>query len=80
MRPNFTLPAYDVPLLMQDGTVNPIWYEKLKVMETFINLFGYIEFARPASPPAAPPTVASIANNQVLILDATQGRFKSGAN
>lgn len=80
MRPTFALPAADVPLLLKDGTVNPVWYEKLKTIETFINLFGYVEFQRPAVKPSGPPAVTTIASNQVLIWDATQGRFKAGAN
>ncbi|QIO34325.1 hypothetical protein [Bradyrhizobium sp. 1(2017)] len=80
MRPKFSLPSYDVPLLMPDGTINPTWYEKLKTIEAFINLFGYVDFKRPAVKPAAPPAVTAIANNQVLIWDATQGQFKAGAN
>ncbi|WP_340667856.1 hypothetical protein [Bradyrhizobium ottawaense] len=80
MRTKFSLPAQEVPILLPDGSMNPIWYEKLKVIEGFVNLFGYVEFLRPTSPPAAPPTVTAIANNQVLIWDATQGQFKPGAN
>ncbi|QOZ68887.1 hypothetical protein [Bradyrhizobium arachidis] len=80
MRTKFTLPAANVPVMMPDGTVNPTWYEKLKIIEAFINLFGYIDFQRPTTPPAAPPAVTAIANNQVLIWDATQGQFKPGAN
>ena len=36
MRTKFSLPAQNVPILLPDGTMNPTWYEKLKV--TFLGM------------------------------------------
>jgi hypothetical protein len=65
MRTNIALPAQNVPIQMPDGSINPIWYEKLRTIEAFLNLFGYIEFPSLPSgahrpPPYAPPTYPNL--------------------
>ena len=47
--------------------VDPVWYEKLKQMEAFINLFSEINFS-------------AVTNGQVMVWDATKKKFLPGAN
>jgi hypothetical protein len=60
------LPAQDVPIQIATG-IDPVWYERLKRIETFLNLFSEVN-------------VSTLTNGQVLIWDATQKKFLPGAN
>lgn len=60
------LPGQQVPVDTPDG-VDPIWYEKFRTLTEFVNLFSNINFA-------------TMTTGQVLIWDATQKKFLSGAN
>jgi hypothetical protein len=61
------IPAQDVSIQAKDGTIDPIWYGKLKSIEAFVNLFSEVD-------PAA------LTNGQVLIWDSTKKKFTPGAN
>jgi hypothetical protein len=60
------LPAQNVEIDTPHG-VDPIWYERLQQLTTFVNLFSEIDFA-------------AMTNGQVLIWNATQKKFLPGAN
>jgi hypothetical protein len=60
------LPAQDVPIQIPSG-IDPTWYERLKRIETFLNLFSEVN-------------VSTLTNGQVLIWNAAQKKFLPGAN
>jgi hypothetical protein len=60
------LPAQNVTIQTSTG-IDPVWYEKLKELEAFANLFSEVD-------PKA------LTNGQVLIWNATQKKFLPGAN
>jgi hypothetical protein len=60
------LPAQNIRIDTPTG-IDPIWYDKLKAMETFLNLFSEVN-------PSA------LTAGQVLLWDATKKKFVPGAN
>jgi hypothetical protein len=81
MRANLKLPAPNVPFVLPNGSVNPIWYEKLKTLEAFMALMTYVEFpslpatSHPVSPVTPPAQTIIIANGQVLRWNSTYMQF-----
>jgi hypothetical protein len=63
------LPGYDVPIVLQGGVVNPVWYE------FFDNLVKRGVLLAPDVDSSAP-----ITNGQVLVYDAATKKMKPGAN
>jgi hypothetical protein len=59
-------PAQNVAIQTPSG-IDTTWYEKIKALENFINLFSEID-------------VNALTNGQVLIWNATQKKFLPGAN
>jgi hypothetical protein len=62
-----SLPAQNVNVQTPSTGIDPIWYENLKAIEAFINLFSEVN-------------VAALTNGQVLIWNAAQKKFLPGAN
>jgi hypothetical protein len=60
------LPAQTINIQTEQG-IDPIWYEKLTQMATFINAFSEVD-------------LKTITNGQVLIWNAAQKKFLPGAN
>ena len=60
------LPAQNIPIQIPDG-IDPTWYDRLKRIETFLNLFSEVN-------------VSTLTNGQVLIWNAAQKKFLPGAN
>ena len=60
------LPAQIVPVDTPHG-VDPVWYEKMKALADFANLFSEVN-------------VKALTNGQVLIWNAAQQKFLPGAN
>lgn len=60
------LPAQQVRIDTPTG-IDPLWYEKLKALTDFVNLFSEVNFA-------------TMTTGQVLIWDATRKKFVAGAN
>jgi hypothetical protein len=61
------LPAQNVSIQTPTGEIFPTWYEKLKALEAFANLFSEVD-------------VKALTNGQVLIWNATTKKFMPGAN
>ena len=62
-----TLPAQDVPIELGGQQMDPLWYEKLQTIVTFLNYFSEVNFS-------------TITNGQVLVWNAAQKKFLPGAN
>lgn len=62
-----TLPAQDVPIVEGGTPMDPLWYEKLQTIVTFLNYFSEVNFS-------------TITNGQVLVWNAAQKKFLPGAN
>jgi hypothetical protein len=78
MKANFALPAQNIPIQKPTGEIDPTWYEKLKTIEAFMNMFAYVDF--PAATSRTPPASAQIADGQVLVFNAATGQFLPHAN
>lgn len=63
------LPGYDVPLALQTGVINPVWYE------FFNNLMKRGVLDMPDVDNSTP-----ITNAQVLVYDSTAKKLKPGSN
>lgn len=63
------LPGYDVPLVLQGGAINPVWYE------FFNNLIKRGVLDMPDVDNTTP-----ITNGQVLVWNGTDSVFKAGSN
>lgn len=61
------LPGQEIPIQTPSGSIEPLWFEQLKNIETFLNYFSQVNFA-------------TITNGQVLIWNAAQKKFIPGAN
>lgn len=61
------LPAQNIAIQTPTSEINPTWYEKLKALEAFANLFSEVD-------PNA------LTNGQVLIWNAAAKKFLPGAN
>ncbi len=61
-----TFPDQSVKIDTPSG-IDPIWYEKLKAVETMLNMFSEIN-------------PATLTNGQVMVWDATLKKFVAGAN
>jgi len=64
-----TPPGQDAPLVDDKGRLTPIWYEKLKAL-----------FERDKLSALTDIDVTALANGDVLIWNATTGKFEPGAN
>jgi len=62
-----TLPAQSVPIELEGSPMDPIWYEKLQTIVTFLNYFSEVNFA-------------TMTTGQVLVWNATTKKFSPGAN
>lgn len=64
------LPAYDEPVILANGHMNPNWYGFF----TDLQKRGVLDM------PDVDNTTTPIANNQVLVWNSAAGKFKPGAN
>jgi len=70
------LPGYDVPMMLQGGVINPIWYERLQALANKVNKLD----ARGLLDAPDVNNTTPITDGQVLVWDDTDGVFKPGTN
>jgi hypothetical protein len=61
------LPAQNIAIQTPNGVIDPVWYERLKALEAFANLFSQVD----------PNTFT---NGYTLVWNAAQKKFLPGAN